>query len=90
MKRSEINKAFLQAKSCFAKNGWTLPPGARWDVTDLGLGKFDRYGLVLINLTDEPEYCEKLMYARKNQITPAHCHKQKKKTSYVETAFSPL
>ncbi len=78
MKRSEINKAYLQAKACFANNGWALPPEPRWDVTDMGLGKFDRYGLVLINLAEETEYCEKLMYARKNQITPAHCHKQKK------------
>jgi len=33
---------------------------------------------VLINLAEELEYCEKLMYAAKSQTTPAHYHKKKK------------
>jgi D-lyxose ketol-isomerase len=33
---------------------------------------------VLVNLAEEKEYCEKLMYARKGMTTPAHCHKKKK------------
>ncbi len=78
MKRSAINQAVRSANSFFKQNGWALPPAPRWDVTDFGLGEFDRYGLVLVNLADEPEYCEKLMYARKNQETPAHCHAVKK------------
>jgi len=78
MKRSEINAAYREAKECFLKNGWHLPPNPRWDITDFGLGEFDNYGLVLINLAEEPEYCEKLMYARKGQITPLHTHKKKK------------
>ncbi|MDV7394701.1 D-lyxose/D-mannose family sugar isomerase, partial [Arthrospira platensis SPKY1] len=32
----------------------------------------------LINLAEEPEYCEKLMFARKGQETPAHTHAKKK------------
>ena len=78
MKRSEINKVYLEAKACFEQNGWALPPKPRWDITDFGLGEFDRFGLVLINLAEEPEYCEKLMYARKGQTTPSHTHAQKK------------
>ena len=78
MKRSEINQSFLSAKKCFAKNGWALPPDPKWDVTDFGLGEFSRFGLTLVNLAEESEYCEKVMYVKKNQITPSHCHKKKK------------
>ena len=78
MKRSDINHLIRSAEKCFINHGWTLPPHPRWDVTDFGLGAFRRYGLVLINLAEEPEYCEKLMYALKNMTTPAHTHKKKK------------
>ena len=78
MKRSQINKAVKESLLFFNSHGWTLPPDPKWDVTDFGLDDFEKYGLVLINLADEPEYCEKLMYARKNQVTPAHTHKKKK------------
>lgn len=78
MKRSQINKAIIQSTSCFKENGWALPPNPKWDVTDFGLGEFEKCGLVLINLAEEEEYCEKLMYAVKDQVTPAHTHKKKK------------
>ncbi len=78
MKRSEINEAIIAAVNCFQNNGWHLPPNPKWDVTDFGLGSFSSTGLVLVNLAEEREYCEKLMYAVKNQITPAHTHKKKK------------
>lgn len=78
MKRSEINSLIRSAQSCFQAHGWHLPPNPRWDVTDFGLGDWHHAGLVLINLADEPEYCEKLMYAREGMTTPAHCHRQKK------------
>jgi hypothetical protein len=78
MKRSEINTIIREARACFEAHGWALPPNPRWDVTDFGLDKFSQFGLLLVNLADEPEYCEKLMYARKNQMTPMHCHRQKK------------
>lgn len=78
MKRSQINKAILASTSFFENNGWALPPNPKWDVTDFGLGDFKKSGLVLVNLAEEPEYCEKLMYATKNQITPSHTHKKKK------------
>lgn len=78
MKRSEINAAYHEALSCFTRHGWAPPPIPRWDITDFGLGEFDKYGLILINLAEEPEYCEKLMFARKMQTTPLHTHQQKK------------
>lgn len=78
MKRSEVNEVCREAEAAFAAHGWKLPPAPKWDVTDFGLGDFNRKGLVLINLAEEPEYCEKLMYARKGQETPAHTHHRKK------------
>jgi len=78
MKRSEINSIYLESKSCFETHGWALPPNPRWDITDFGLGRFDRFGLVLVNLAEQPEYCEKLMYARPGQATPMHTHSRKK------------
>jgi len=78
MKRSEVNTAIRCATAFFQQNGWALPPSPRWDVTDFGLGNFQKSGLVLINLAEEPEYTEKLLYARKSQETPAHCHAKKK------------
>jgi D-lyxose ketol-isomerase len=78
MKRSDINRLIRSAEKCFTIHGWTLPPHPRWDVTDFGLGEYGRYGLVLVNLAEEPEYCEKLMYALEGMTTPAHCHKKKK------------
>lgn len=78
MKRSEINKALLSATNFFTQNGWVLPPNPKWDITDFGLGRFDTCGLVLVNLAEEEEYCEKIMYAKKNQSTPSHSHLKKK------------
>ena len=78
MKRSEINEAIIAAGNCFRKNGWYLPPNPKWDITDFGLGSFKTSGLVLVNLAEEPEYCEKVMYAIRDQVTPAHMHKSKK------------
>ncbi|MBX3120496.1 MAG: D-lyxose/D-mannose family sugar isomerase [Fimbriimonadaceae bacterium] len=49
-----------------------------WDITDFGLNDWQRFGLVLITLANEPEYCEKLMYARRGMVTPAHTHAKKK------------
>lgn len=78
MKRSEINAAIREATEAFARHQWILPPNARWDVTDFGLGDFSQYGLTLVNLTEQPEYCEKIMFARQGQKTPAHHHRNKK------------
>jgi D-lyxose ketol-isomerase len=78
MKRSEINSLLRAAVSCFRAHHWALPPKPRWDVTDFGLGDWRKHGLVLVNLANEAEYCEKLMYARAGMVTPCHCHHRKK------------
>jgi D-lyxose ketol-isomerase len=78
MKRSEINSLIRSAEACYRAHGWALPPKPRWDVTDFGLKEWRKYGLVLVNLAEEKEYCEKLMYAQKGMTTPAHCHRKKK------------
>jgi D-lyxose ketol-isomerase len=78
MKRSEINELVRTATACFREHHWSLPPKPRWDVSDFGLGDWQRHGLVLVNLTSEAEYCEKLMYAKAGMTTPCHCHHLKK------------
>lgn len=78
MRRSEINGLLRAAEECFRGHHWALPPRPRWDVTDFGLGDWRSHGLVLVNLATEPEYCEKLMYAREGMVTPCHCHHRKK------------
>ena len=54
-----------------------------WDVTDYGLGDFDKVGLSLITLRNgcraRPErypkvYAEKLLYLREGQYSPMHFH----------------
>jgi D-lyxose ketol-isomerase len=78
MKRSEINRALTDALRCFEAAHWVLPPRPRWDVTDFGLDKFAGIGLVLVNLAEQPEYCEKLMYSKRHQVLPMHTHRRKK------------
>ena len=78
MKRSEINAVIASATSIFERHGWTLPPNPKWDITDFGRGDFSKFGLTLVNLCEEPEYCEKLMVAWKGQHIFAHSHNAKK------------
>ena len=78
MKRTDREWLREQAAACFASHGWALPPNPKWDITDFGLGDWRQSGLVLVNLAEEPEYCEKLMYARAGMVTPAHHHGRKK------------
>ncbi len=78
MKRSEINALVRDATGVLKDAAWALPPEPRWDVTDFGLGDVRRYGLVLVNLAEEPEYCEKIMVAWRGMETPTHYHKAKK------------
>jgi len=37
----------------------------------------------LVNLAEEPEYCEKIMFAVRDQRTVAHCHEKKKEDIIV-------
>jgi D-lyxose ketol-isomerase len=55
--------------------------GLGWDVTDFGKGDFKRFGLTLLTIRngrpDRPDskpYCEKLMMAGEDQVTPLHFH----------------
>jgi len=56
-----------------------------WDVTDFGLGEFERRGLVLFTLRNgdwaDPDgskpYCEKIMLCREKQHCPLHFHRHK-------------
>ena len=77
MKRSELNAILADARDIFERHGWALPPKPRWDLTDFGYNNFEKYGLVLVNLSELPEYCEKLMLTKQNQITLAHTHGSK-------------
>jgi D-lyxose ketol-isomerase len=77
VRRSEINQLIRDADACFQRFCWTIPPAPKWDVTDFGLGDWQSHGLVLLNLSEEPEYCEKLMYAKAGMVTPAHSHAKK-------------
>ena len=78
MKRSEINHAVKEAGAAFARHQWFLPPNPKWDVTDFGLGDFQRTGLTSVILAEQKEYCEKIMYVKKDQVTPDHYHARKK------------
>ena len=78
MKQSTINRLCREAASCLKAKGWVLPPEPLWAATDFGLGNISRFGLVEVVLTNQPEYCEKIMYASKGMATPAHTHGDKK------------
>lgn len=54
-------------------------------MTDFGLGDWRRWGLVLVNLAEEPEYCEKLMFALRGMTTPCHTHRMKKEDIICRT-----
>ena len=59
--------------------------GLGWDVTGFGHGpdEFDRHGLVLFTLLNEPEYAAKWLRAKFHQVTPIHYHPNKKETLEV-------
>jgi len=57
-----------------------------WDVTDFGLGEFERVGLVVFTVRNghrklkayaHKTYCEKILIVRENQHTPMHYHASK-------------
>ena len=51
-----------------------------WDLTDFGLGNFERAGLLLFTIrngnlkTDRKPYAEKIMIVGEGQVTPMHFH----------------
>lgn len=53
-----------------------------WDITDFGLERFSKIGLVLFTIRNggpgyAKPYCEKLLISRQNQICPYHLHRTK-------------
>lgn len=78
MKQSDVNRLCREADACLRRHGWALPPNAQFAATDFGLGDYRAAGLVEVLLANEPEYCEKIMYAGENMSTPAHTHGKKK------------
>ena len=60
-----------------------IETGLGWDVTDHGLGEFEKNGLVLFTLRNgnpanpSEGYAEKLIISQVGQIIPFHFHKQK-------------
>lgn len=53
-----------------------------WDVTDFNSGRFDEVGLTLFTLRNgsldgAKSYAEKIMFVRRNQVTPLHYHARK-------------
>ena len=56
--------------------------GLGWDITDFGLGKFEKNGLLLFTIRNgqygseryPKPYAEKIMIVREGQITPLHFH----------------
>ena len=53
-----------------------------WDITDYGLGKFDKVGLVLVTIRNgnqndpayKKPYAEKLLISQEDQVCPMHFH----------------
>lgn len=85
MKQSTINQLCREAEACLKANHWALPPKPQWAATDFGLGDVQRFGLVEVLLTNEPEYCEKIMFAAEGMSTPAHTHGDKKEDIICRT-----
>ena len=56
-----------------------------WDITDYGLGNFDKVGLVLVTIRNgnqnnpnyEKPYAEKLLISQEDQVCPMHFHWKK-------------
>lgn len=59
--------------------------GLGWDITDFGLGEFDKKGLVLFSIRNgkfgsdkySKPFAEKIMIALEGQVTPLHYHEYK-------------
>jgi len=54
-----------------------------WDLTDFGTENFSQTGLILFTIRNgiqgsgQKSYCEKIMIADENQVTPKHYHRDK-------------
>lgn len=48
-----------------------------WDITDFGMGDFDKIGFSLITLRNSNSYAEKLLYMKEGQSAAMHFHWKK-------------
>ena len=63
-----------RAAAQLAEAGVVLAPGEQIEVTDFGLGEFDRYGLVLLTYVNTERYCAKELLLLPGQECPEHRH----------------
>jgi D-lyxose ketol-isomerase len=76
MKRSAIEKARTKAAEMLADAGIVITPDERdqMEVIDLGLGEFERTGLVLVVYVNTDRYCGKELIMFPGQTCPEHRH----------------
>lgn len=79
MKRSDVDNRMRAGECCIVAQGWALPPKARRHVTDFEFGVWRQFALALVDLAEEPEYCERLMCAEGGMRTPVRCPRFNKK-----------
>jgi D-lyxose ketol-isomerase len=63
-----------------------IKSGLGWDITDFGLGRFEKTGILLVTLRNGgtetagaagKTYCEKIIHMRNDQSCPMHYHRTK-------------
>ena len=76
MKRSEVEKAQQQATEMLEKAGIVITAEERrnMEVIDLGLGEFEKTGLVLVVYVNTDRYCAKELILLPRQTCPEHRH----------------
>lgn len=80
---SEVTAAREQVRRRLADAGIALESETEIEITDFGLGHWEREGLGLVVRVNEPEYCSKFMTLEPGQECPLHYHKLKKETFFV-------
>jgi len=76
MKRSQVDSAKKRSSEMLAKAGIAITPEEREniEVIDLGLGEFERTGLVLVVYINNDSYCAKEIVMFPGQTCPEHRH----------------
>ena len=83
MKRSEVVAAQAQVRGRLEDAGVALDADTPVEITDFGLGRWEREGLGLVVRVNEPEYCSKFLTLEPGQECPLHHHQLKKETFFV-------
>jgi len=76
MKQSEVEKAQQQSAEMLEKAGIVITAEERrnMEVIDLGLGEFEKTGLVLVVYVNTDRYCAKELVLLPRQTCPEHRH----------------